>query len=158
VSAKRVEQDGTLARNRRALHEFHVVETFEAGIELRGTEVKSLREGRTQLRDGYVRIERGEAWLIQVNISQYEQGNRNNVDSDRRRKLLLHRREIEYLDAKVHTQGLTIVPLRMYLVRNHVKLEIALVRGKKLWDKREDVARRDAERDMQRAVRQSLRG
>jgi SsrA-binding protein len=143
--------DPVLARNRRASHEFHIMETFEAGIELTGTEVKSLRAGRTQLRDGYVRIENGEAWLMQVNISQYEQGNRNNADPDRRRKLLLHKREIEYLDGKVRTQGLTIVPLRMYLVRNHVKVEIGLARGKKLWDKRQDVARRDAQREMERA-------
>ena len=144
--------DPVLARNRRASHEFHIMETFEAGIALTGTEVKSLRAGRTQLRDGYVRIENGEAWLMQVNVSQYEQGNRNNADPDRRRKLLLHKREIEYLDAKVRTQGLTIVPLRMYLVRNHVKVEIGLARGKKLWDKRQDVARRDAQREMERAT------
>ena len=133
------------------------METFEAGIELTGTEVKSLRSGRTQLRDGYVRIENGEAWLMQVNIAQYEQGNRNNADPDRRRKLLLHKREIEYLDGKVRTQGLTIVPLRMYLVRNHVKVEIGLARGKKLWDKRQDVARRDAQREMERATARATR-
>ena len=140
-----------LARNRRARFEFHIVETFEAGIQLTGTEVKSLRDGRTQLNDGYVRIENGEAWLLQVNVSPYLQGNRNNTEPERRRKLLLHRREIEYLDAKVRTQGLTIVPLRMYLSRNHIKVEIGLARGKKTWDKRQDVARRDAQRDMERA-------
>ena len=146
-----------LARNRRASHEFHIMETFEAGIELTGTEVKSLRAGRTQLRDGYVRIENGEAWLMQVNISHYEQGNRNNADPDRRRKLLLHKREIEYLDGKVRTQGLTVVPLRMSLMRNHVKVEIGLARGKKLWDKRQDVARRDAQREMERATARATR-
>ena len=155
--SKQTEQDPVLARNRRATHEYHVIETFEAGIELTGTEVKSLRAGRVQLRDGYVRIENGEAWLMQVNISHYEQGNRNNPDPDRRRKLLLHRREIEYLDGKVRTQGLTVVPLRMYLLRNHVKVEIALVRGKRLWDKRQDVARRDAQREMERAAARTLR-
>jgi SsrA-binding protein len=147
-----VPRDPTLARNRRATHEFSLLETFEAGVVLTGTEVKSLRAGRVQLRDGYVRIENGEAWLLQVNISQYEQGNRNNPDPTRRRKLLLHRREIEYLDSKVRTHGLTIVPLRMLISRNHVKVEIALARGKKLWDKRQDVARRDAQREMERAA------
>ena len=147
-----------LARNRRATHEFFIVETFEAGLALAGTEVKSLRAGRTQLNDGYVRIEGGEAWLIQVNISPYAQGNRNNQEPERRRKLLLHRREIEYLDTKVRTQGLTIVPLRLYLRNNRVKLDIGLARGKKLWDKREDVARRDAQRDMDRAIARSRRG
>jgi len=149
--------DSTLARNKRATHEFAIVETFEAGIQLVGTEVKSLRAGKIQLRDGYVRIERGEAWLMQVNISPYEQGNRANPEPQRRRKLLLHRREIEYLDSKARLQGLTLVPLRMYMVRNHVKVEIALARGKKLWDKRQDVARRDAQREMERAASRALR-
>ena len=146
-----------LARNRSATHEFSILETFEAGIELVGTEVKSLRAGRVQLREGYVRIEQGEAWLLGVSIAQYEQGNRFNPDQGRRRKLLLHKREIEYLDAKVHTGGLTIIPLRMYLERNRVKVEIALVRGKKLWDKRQDVAKRDAQREMDRATARRLR-
>jgi len=149
--------DTTLARNKRATHEFSILEKFEAGIQLLGTEVKSLRAGRTQLRDGYVRIENGEAWLMQVNISAYEQGNRANAEPERRRKLLLHRREIEYLDSKVRLQGLTIVPLRMYLARNRVKIELGLARGKKLWDKRQDVAKRDAEREMERAASRSLR-
>ena len=151
-------RDPVLARNRSATHEYSIVERFEAGIELAGTEVKSLRAGRVQLRDGYVRIERGEAWLLGVSIALYEQGNRFNPDPGRRRKLLLHRREIEYLDSTVHTAGLTIVPLRMYLERNRVKVEIALVRGKKLWDKRQDVAKRDAQRDMERALARQTRG
>ena len=145
-------RERVLARNRRARFEYHILETFEAGIELAGTEVKSLRAGRTQLNDGYVRIENGEAWLMQVNISPYLQGNRNNPEPERRRKLLLHRREIEYLDGKVRTQGLTIVPLRMYVAHNLVKIEIGLARGKKQWDKRQDVAKRDAQRDMERAT------
>jgi SsrA-binding protein len=146
-----------LARNRSATHEYSIVETFEAGIELQGSEVKSLRAGLVQLREGYVRIERGEAWLFGVTISQYAQGNRFNPEQRRRRKLLLHKREIQYLDSKVRLAGLTIVPLRMYLVRNRVKVEIALVRGKKLWDKRQDVARRDAQRDMDRAASRAMR-
>src|SRR5215472_17462581 len=104
------DKERVLARNRRATYEFSILETFEAGIELSGTEVKSLRAGRTQLTEGYVRVENGEAWLMQVNIAPYAQGNRANVDQRRRRKLLLHRREIEYLDSRVRTGGLTIVP------------------------------------------------
>ena len=156
-TAKR-DNDSTLARNKRATHEFSIVETFEAGIALVGTEVKSLRAGKVQLRDGYVRIERGEAWLMQVHISGYEQGNRaTNPEPERRRKLLLHRREIEYLDSKVRLQGLTLIPLSMYIVRNHVKLQIGLARGKKLWDKRQDVAQRDARREMEREASRALR-
>jgi SsrA-binding protein len=145
--------DNLLARNRSATYEYSIVESLEAGIELTGTEVKSLRSGRIGLREGYVRIEGGQAWLMQVNIASYQQGNRHNAEPERRRRLLLHKREIEYLDARVHTQGLTIIPLRMYLVRNRVKVEIGLARGKKLWDKRQDVAKRDADRDMERALK-----
>lgn len=158
MSPRKAPTGSQLARNRRATFEFSILETFEAGIELNGPEVKSLRAGRTQLRDGYVRIEGGEAWLLGVNISPYLQGNRNNPEPERRRKLLLHKGEIEYLDGKVRTQGLTIVPLRMYLVRNHVKVEIALARGKKLWDKRQDVARRDAQREMERVAARTRLG
>ena len=157
MSARTATRDGTLARNRRATYEFQILEKFEAGMELDGPEVKSLREGRAQLNEGYVRIERGEAWLMQVHISPYTHGNRNNPEPVRRRRLLLHRREIEYLDGKVRTQGLTIVPLRMYVARNRIKLEIGLARGKKTWDKRQDVARRDAEREMERATARARR-
>ena len=158
MSPRKPPSDALLTRNRRATFEFSILETFEAGVELTGPEVKSLRSGRAQLRDGYVRIEDGEAWLLQVNIVPYEQGNRSNAEPDRRRKLLLHKREIEYLDSKVRTQGLTIVPLRMYLVRNNVKVEIGLARGKKLWDKRQDVARRDAQREMERVAARTRLG
>jgi SsrA-binding protein len=145
--------DDLLAHNRRARYEYSIVESLEAGIELTGTEVKSLQTGRIQLRDGYVRVENGQAWLMQVNIASYQHGNRNNPEPERRRRLLLHKREIEYLDGRVRTQGLTIIPLKLYLVRNRVKVEIGLARGKKLWDKRQDVAKRDAERDMERAIK-----
>jgi len=134
-----------------------MLETFEAGIELLGTEVKALRAGRTQLRDGYVRIEGGEAWLLQVHISPYEQGNRTNHEPDRRRRLLLHRREIEYLNGKVMQQGLTLVPLRLYLKGNRIKLEFGLGRGKKLWDKRHAIAERDARREAERIARAAMR-
>lgn len=149
--------DTTLARHRQATHEYSILEHFEAGIELTGTEVKALRAGRTQLREGYVRIENGEAWLLQVNIGEYEQGNRANHEPQRRRRLLLHRREIDYLDAQVHQGGLTLVPLRMYLKGNKIKLEFGLARGKKLWDKRQDIAAREAKRDADRAMARSRR-
>lgn len=152
------DRERVLAQNRRATFEFSILETFEAGIQLSGTEVKSLRAGRTQLSDGYVRVENGEAWLMQVNIAPYVQGNRANVDQNRRRKLLLHRREIEYLDSRVRTQGLTLVPLRMYLAHNRVKLLIGLARGKKLWDKRQDVAKRDAQREIERFTERARSG
>jgi SsrA-binding protein len=146
------ESDGTLARNRQASHEYSILETFEAGVELTGTEVKSLRAGRTQLREGYVRVENGEAWLLQVHISPYTEGNRANHDPLRRRRLLLHRREIEYLDGKVRQQGLTLVPLRMYVRGNRIKLLVGLCRGKKLWDKREAMAERDSRREAERVA------
>lgn len=149
--------DPTLARNRQASHEYEILERFEAGIELAGTEVKALRDGRTQLREGYVRVENGEAWLLGVNIAEYTQGHRRNHEPQRRRRLLLHRREIEYLGAKVAQQGLTLVPLRIYLKRNRIKLELALARGKKLWDKRQAIAERDARREAERVTAHARR-
>ena len=146
-----------LARNRQARHEYEILETFEAGVELLGTEVKSLRAGRANLREGYVRIENGEAWLLQVHVSPYEQGNRGNHEADRRRRLLLHRREIEYLDGKVRLQGLTLVPLDLHLRNNRVKLEIGLARGKKLWDKRQAIAERESRREAERVAARSRR-
>jgi SsrA-binding protein len=152
ATKKAKEPDGTLARNRQASHEYAILETFEAGVELIGPEVKSLRAGRTQLREGYVRVENGEAWLIQVHISPYAEGNRANQDPIRPRRLLLHRREIEYLDGKVRQQGLTLVPLRMYTKGNRIKLLVGLARGKKLWDKRHDIAERDSKREADRVA------
>ncbi len=149
--------DNTLARNRQAHHEYAIIETFEAGIELTGTEVKALRDGRTQLREGYVRVENGEAWLLGVNIAEYVQGHRRNHEPQRRRRLLLHRREIVYLGSKVAQQGLTMVPLRIYLKGNRIKLEFGLGRGKKLWDKRQDIAARDARRDAERVTARAQR-
>ena len=131
TAKKRDAAAGVLANNRHARHEYQVLDTFEAGIELVGTEVKALRGGRTQLREGYVRIENGEAGLVQVHISPYEQGNVHNHDPERRRRLLLHRREIEYLAGRVQRDGLTLVPLRLYTKGNRIKLEIGLARGKK---------------------------
>ena len=150
--------DPVLARNRQASHEYHLLEFLEAGIQLTGTEVKSLRAGLAHLREGYVRVENGEAWLIQVHIGQYEMGNRQNHEPERRRRLLLHRREIEYLEARVRLGGLTLIPLRLYLKNNRIKVEIAIARGKKLWDKRQAIAERDARRDVERATAHALRG
>jgi SsrA-binding protein len=150
--------DPVLARNRQASHEYHLLEFLEAGIQLTGTEVKALRAGLAHLREGYVRVENGEAWLIQVHIGQYEMGNRQNHEPERRRRLLLHRREIEYLDGRVRMGGLTLIPLRLYLKNNRIKVEIAIARGKKLWDKRQAIAERDARRDVERATAHALRG
>ncbi len=147
-----------LAQNRQARHEYEILETFEAGVELTGTEVKSLRTGRANLREGYVRIENGEAWLLQTHVSPYEQGNRTNHEPERRRRLLLHRREIEYLDGKVRMGGLTLVPLDLHLRNNRIKLEIGLARGKKLWDKRQAIAERDSRREAERVAARARRG
>ena len=147
-----------IARNRKALHEFDVVERFEAGIELTGTEVKSLRENNCQLTDAFVLIRKGQAWLHNLHISPYSHGSYNNPDPDRKRRLLLHRKQIMMLSQKVKERGLAIVPLRMYYSeKNLVKVEIALARGKKLHDKRQSMAERDVKRDIERAMKQRFR-
>jgi len=139
----------TLAANRRARHDYEILDRFEAGIVLQGTEVKSVRAGKVQLRDAYVSVRDGEAWLIGSHISPYTHGNRANHDPDRDRKLLLHRREIDKIFGRTTLQGLTCVPLGVHLKGNKVKVEIALARGKKLHDKREAererIQRREAE-------------
>ena len=137
-----------IAQNRRARHEYHVLETFEAGLALRGTEVKSLRRGRASLPESYARVEGGEVFLLNAHIGEYEEGNRYNHDPIRPRKLLLHRREISRLIGRVEERGLTLVPLKLYFRRGKAKVELALARGKKTHDRREDIARRDAEREM----------
>jgi SsrA-binding protein len=157
TAKRRDTQSGVLARNRHAYHEYEVLETLEAGLELHGTEVKALRGGRTQLREGYVRVENGEAWLVQVHISPYEKGNVHNHEPERRRRLLLHKREIEYLQGRVQAGGLTLVPLRLYTKGNRIKLEIGLARGKKLWDKRQSIAERDSRRETERITKAALR-
>lgn len=140
--------------NRKAFHDYSIEETLEAGLVLVGSEIKSLRDGKANLRESYVRVEGGEAWLINAHIGAYPQGGTHfNHEPLRRRKLLLHGNEIIYLRAKVEQKGLTLVPLRIYLARGKAKLEIAVARGKKLYDKREALAERDARRDMERAVR-----
>ena len=148
----RAETD-TIASNRAAFHNYFILEKIEAGIELRGTEVKSLREGGANLREGYVRVGNGEAFLVNVHISPYERGHGSNHETKRERKLLLHKAEIVRLGITLKQKGLTLVPLRLYWARNRVKLEIGLAKGKRLYDKREAISAREAKRDMDRAVR-----
>jgi SsrA-binding protein len=143
-----------LIENRKARHDYTIEETIEAGIVLVGSEIKSIRAGRANIREGYVRIEGGEAWLLNSHISQWPQaGTHFNHEPMRRRKLLLHQNEINYLKGKVEQKGLTLVPLNVHFVHGRAKLEIAVARGKKLFDKRDALAERDAEREMERAVR-----
>jgi SsrA-binding protein len=142
-----------IARNRRALHDYTIEDTYEAGLVLTGTEVKSLRQGRASLTDGFAEINNGEAWLHNVHIPEYTEGTWTNHAPRRIRKLLLHRSEIERLLSKTTEQGLTLVPLSLYFKDGHVKAEIALARGKRTYDKRQDLAKRDAAREMDRALR-----
>jgi SsrA-binding protein len=142
-----------IVENRRARHDYHFLERFEAGIVLAGTEVKSLREGRAQLRQAYADVRDGEIWLIGAHISPYEHGNIANHDPERDRKLLLHSREIASLIGKVQQRGLTLVPTRLYFKNGRVKVELALARGKEQRDKRQDLARRDAQRQIERELK-----
>jgi SsrA-binding protein len=149
----------TVALNRRARHEFSIDETFEAGVVLTGTEIKSIRAGKVQLANSYARIERDEAWLIGAHIAPFEQANRYNHEPKRTRKLLLHRSEIDELLGKTKSKGLTIVPLRLYLnAKGRAKLELGLARGKQLHDRRRDIADRDSKRDIAREMADSQRG
>ena len=141
-------------KNKKAYYDYEILEKYEAGIELKGTEVKSLREGKANLRDSFVRIENGEAFLFNAYIAPYTHGNLFNHEPTRRRKLLLHKSEIRRLFGKTQEKGLTIVPLRMYFnSRGKVKVEIALVRGKKKYDKRETIKRRELEREARKAMK-----
>ncbi|MCI1694434.1 SsrA-binding protein SmpB [Aneurinibacillus aneurinilyticus] len=142
-----------LAQNKKARHDYFIEETYEAGVVLTGTEIKSIRRGRVNLKDGYAGIRNGEAWLYNVHISEYEQGNRYNHDPVRTRKLLLHRSEIYKLLGQTKMQGYSLVPLRLYLKGGFCKVEIGLAKGKKNYDKRESIKQRDAQREMQRALR-----
>jgi SsrA-binding protein len=149
--------DRQYANNRKAFHDYHVLETVEAGLVLTGTEAKSVRAGRISLREAYVRIEHGEAWLHGAHIAHYEQGNRYNHEPVRPRKLLLHRGQIAHLTGKVKEGGMTIVPTRVYDKRSFIKVEVALARGKKLWDKRHALADREAKREIERTVKELSR-
>ena len=142
-----------LASNKRARHDYHVLETVEAGIQLAGTEVKSAREGRVQLKDSYVDFKDGQAFLVGVHISPYSHGNRENKEPERVRKLLLKKREVDRLFGRTQLKGLTVVPLSMYLKGNWIKVEIALVQGKKLFDKRETEKARELDREVEAVVK-----
>ena len=143
-----------VANNKKARHDYFIEETYEAGIELTGTEIKSVRQGKVSIKESYARIRNGEVFILGMNISPYEQGNRCNVDPVRPRRLLLHKREIRKLIGYQTLDGLTLVPLRMYINdRGRAKVELAVARGKKNYDKRHDIAKRDAERRMQQARR-----
>lgn len=146
-----------VATNRKAYHDYFIEETYEAGIALTGTEIKSVRAGAVNLRDAYATVQNGEMLLQNVHISPYEAGNRFNVDPYRTRKLLLHRKEINRLMGRVQEKGLTIVPLRMYLKKNRAKVELALVKGKRQYDKRESISKRDADREIERAMKERER-
>jgi SsrA-binding protein len=139
--------------NRQAYHDYYVERTIEAGIALKGTEIKSIRDGKVNLRGSYAISRNGELWLENAHIAVYEHGNRYNHEPMRSRKLLLHRREITQLLARVETKGLTLVPLKLYLKGGRAKIELGLCRGKKLYDKREAIAERDVKREIERAIR-----
>ena len=145
--------DRVVAKNRKARHEFHVLQTWEAGLVLQGTEVKSLRDGKANLADAYARIDGGELWLYNMHVSPYEAGNRFNHDPLRRRKLLMHRSELRRLVGEVEQKGLTLVPLDVHFSGGIAKVDRALVRGKKLHDKRETVKKKDVEREIKRYLK-----
>lgn len=151
-------QGRDIAKNRRAFHDYEVLETFEAGIELAGTEVRSLRDNNCQLTDAFALVRNGEVWLSNLHIPPFANGNLANVDPDRRRKLLLHKKQIRYLASKTQEKGFALVPLKMYFKDNGlVKVELALARGKKLYDKRESMKERDSKRDIERAMKERSR-
>jgi SsrA-binding protein len=145
-----------IVENRRARHEYHLSDRFEAGLVLQGTEVKSLRGGQATLQQAYAEVHDGEGWLLGLHIPEYVEGNRANHDPDRPRKLLLHRKELERLGASVAEKGFTVVPTKLYFKDGRVKVELALAKGKELRDKRRDIASRDAKRQIERELK-SLR-
>jgi SsrA-binding protein len=145
------QDEAVFARNRAASHEYHLLDRFEAGIVLQGTEVKSIRAGRANLKDGYAKVQDGEVFLYNAHVSPYEPGHRENADPVRTRKLLLNAREIRKLAKETSVPGVTIVPVRLYAKAGRVKVEIALAKGKKTFDKREAIAKKDVEREMARA-------
>lgn len=155
TATKREERnaDRVVTSNRRALHEYAILESIEAGIELTGTEIKSIREGKISITEAYARIDDGELWLIGAHISPYAHGSYTNHDPDRRRRLLVHKSQLRELKAQVEQKGMTLVPLRVSLRRGRAKVDIGVARGKKLWDKRAASAERDANREIARAMR-----
>jgi len=145
-----------IAVNRKARHDFDILETIEGGLVLTGTEIKSIRNGRANIRDAFARPERGELWLYNAHIAQYASGNRYNHEPTRPRKLLLHRDQIDRLIGKVQEKGLSLVPLKLYIKDHRAKIELALAKGRKLYDKRRSIAEKDAERQMQRMTRKTI--
>lgn len=158
VSTAKKDVKRNIAQNKKAYHEYFIEESIECGIELFGTEVKSLRQGKVNLKDSYCNIVKGEVFVNGMHISPYEKGNIFNKDPLRVRKLLLHRKEINKLIGLSQQQGYTLVPTSLYFVGSKVKLEMALAKGKKLYDKRDDAAKRDAKRDMDRMIKERNRG
>jgi len=150
--------DQTLAVNRRARYDYNIEESFEAGLVLTGTEIKSLRAGKASLAEAYARVDKGEAWLIGAHIAQWPGASRDNHDPRRDRKLLLHRTQIDQLAGKTRAKGLTLVPLKIYVTRGRAKVELGLGRGKKQYDRRRDIAARDARHEVERAVAEATRG
>jgi len=150
----REEAQKNIAENRKAFHDYHILETFEAGIVLVGTEVKSIREGSANLRDSFARVEDGEVWLYNVQINPYSHRGYSDHEPTRRRKLLLHRQEVRKLIGKTVEKGLTLVPTRLYFKNGHVKVALALARGKQAHDKRETIKRREADRETRAAVKE----
>lgn len=146
-----------VTQNRKARHDYHIMETWEAGMVLQGTEVKSLRNGKANLKDSYARVEQGEVFLYNCHIAPYEKGTYANHDPERKRKLLLNRQEIRKLTGKVEEKGLTLIALKIYFKRGVAKVELGLARGKKLYDRRADIAKRDIQRDMERALKHKHR-
>jgi SsrA-binding protein len=155
--AKRKTAPGDVASNRQASHRFNLLDRFEAGMVLTGTEVKSLREGKAQLKDAYATVDDGEVWLHHVHIPPYKPAARDNHPPERARKLLLHRREIERLEGQTREKGLTLVPTRVYFRDGRAKVEIAVAQGKDRFDKRQAIREREVKRDMQRALREANR-
>ena len=151
------EEIKTLATNRKAFHDYHILEKYEAGIMLKGTEVKSAREAKINLKDSYAAVKDGELFVFNMHISPYHHGTAFNHEPLRIRKLLLHRKEITKLTVKIKERGLTLIPLKVYLKRGLIKVEIALVKGKKLYDRREDIAKRDMDREMRRELKHKTR-
>jgi SsrA-binding protein len=149
--------DKVISKNRKAWHDYHIEESYEAGIVLTGTEVKSVRGARVNLKDSYGKVENGEIFLYNMHISPYEQGNRFNHDPLRIRKLLMHKIEISRLSGKIKEKGYALIPLKIYLNKGRVKIDLGLARGKKLYDKRHDIAERDSKREMERAFRDKQR-
>jgi SsrA-binding protein len=157
VKSEREQAQKSIAENRKAFHDYHVVETFEAGVALLGTEVKAIREGNVNLRDSYASVEDGQVWILNVHINPYSHRGYADHEPTRRRKLLLHKQEIRKLIGRTVEKGMTLVPLRMYFKNGHVKVAIGLAKGKQAHDKRETVKKREAERETRAAVKERIR-